>query len=134
VPTPRPTARPILVAEDDDALRELLSMVVADKLGAPVIEARNGREALDLVERTHPALVILDLTMPLLDGVEVCRRVKARPETRDIPIVAISASGRMDQAIAAECDDFLFKPFEYDDLVDRLRHWFGTAAYTSGAA
>jgi CheY-like chemotaxis protein len=128
VPAPRLPARPILVVEDDDALRTLLSMVVADELGAPVIEARNGREALELVELAQPALVILDLMMPLLDGVEVCRQVKARPETRDIPILAISAGGRMEQAIAAKCDDFLFKPFEYDDLVDRLRRWLGVAA------
>jgi CheY-like chemotaxis protein len=120
--------RPILVVEDDDALRALLTMVVRDELGAPVVEARNGREALEQVRRARPALLLVDLMMPVMDGLEVCRRIKADPRTRHIPLVAISAGARREQALAANCDDFLFKPFDYDDLLRKLRHWLAAAA------
>jgi len=119
--------RLILVVEDDDALRTLLSMVVRDELGAKVVEARNGREAIEQVRRARPALVLLDLMMPVMDGLEVCRRIKADPTTCDIPLVAFSAGARRDQAIAARCDDFLFKPFDYDDLLGKIRHWLNAA-------
>jgi two-component system phosphate regulon response regulator PhoB len=120
--------RPILVVEDDDALRTLLAMVVQDELGARVVEARNGREALERMRQARPALVLLDLRMPMLDGVELCRRVKSDPETRGIPVLAISAGARADQEIAADCDDFLFTPFDYDDLVGKLRRCLSRAA------
>jgi CheY-like chemotaxis protein len=121
------TDRPILVVEDDDALRALLTMVVRDEIGAPVVGARNGREAIEQVRSLRPALVVVDLMMPVMDGLEVCRRVKADPSTRDVPVLAIRQD-RADQAMAASCDDFLFKPFEYDDLMGRIRHWLSERA------
>lgn len=115
--------RPVLVVEDDDALRDLLSMVVRDELGARVLAARNGQEALALLRDERPVLVVLDLMMPIVDGLEVCRRAKADPATCGIPLIAISAGARQAQAMAARCDDFLFKPFEYEELVATLWRW-----------
>jgi CheY-like chemotaxis protein len=117
--------RPILIVEDDDALRKLLTMVVRDELGAEVVAARNGREALEQIQRERPALVLVDLMMPVMDGLEVCRRVKSNPDTQGIPLLAISAGAARDEALAASCDDFLFKPFDYDDLLGKMRHWLG---------
>ena len=123
------SSRPILIVEDDDTLRDLLAMVVGDALGAPVFEARNWREGLEQVRRARPALILVDLMLPPMDGLELCRRIKADPSTRDIPLLAISGGASRDQALAARCDDFLFKPFDYDDLLGKIRRWLrGKAA------
>jgi len=118
--------RPILVVEHDDALRTLLSMVVRDEIGAPVVEARDGREALEQVERVRPALMLVALRMPILDGHELCRRVKADPATRGIPLVALSGGDGDGRAVS--CDDYLVKPFGYDELVGKLRRWLSPPA------
>ena len=86
--------RPILVVEDDGALRALLTMVVRAELGEPIVEARNRREALEQVRRAKPALVLVDRLMPLMDGLDLRRQVKADPSTRDIRLLAIGAGAR----------------------------------------
>jgi CheY-like chemotaxis protein len=113
----------VLVVEDDDALRRLLAMVVRDELGAAVVEARNGVEALEEVRRARPSLLLVDLTLPVMGGLEVCRRLKADEETRAIPVVAISAGTRRGESPDPCWDDFLFKPFDYDELLAKIRHW-----------
>ena len=115
------TERPlVLVADDDVSIRELLADTLTE-LDVRVATARDGAEALDMVARQAPALAVLDVQMPRVDGTEVCRRLKADPATRDLPVVAISAGERRGVAIEAGCDAFVAKPFDLDDLLAAVR-------------
>lgn len=118
-----PNAATILIVDDDEGSRALLS-VVLDGAGYRLDAARDGKEALDAIARSRPDLVLLDAMMPVLDGFEVCRRVKASPAWSDIVIVMISGldgpEGR-DHAVECGADDFMLKPVAIDDLEPRVR-------------
>lgn len=107
----------ILVVEDQELNRELLIQLLA---GFYEVEtACDGQEALDRVDSFGPDLVLLDLSLPVLDGWTVARQMKSRPATRSIPIVALTAhamSGDRHQALEAGCDEYLTKPFREEDL------------------
>jgi len=107
----------ILVVEDQDLNRELLVQLLD---GIYKVEtAADGQEALDRVESLAPDLVLLDLSLPVVDGWTVARRLRADPNTRHIPIVALTAhamSGDRDQALSAGCNEYLTKPFREEDL------------------
>jgi CheY-like chemotaxis protein len=111
----------VLVVEDDDAIAEMLRGAFARELGANTVVARDGVEALAWIARIRPALVVMDVALPRLDGVEVARRVKADPVTRATRIVAISAltpSARVRRrSLEAGCDDFMAKPLDLDALL-----------------
>ena len=125
----RPRTRPprrvrsVLIVDDDESIRRVLADVVADDLGLPVETAIDGDAALASIARRRPALVFCDLMMPGTDGYEVCRRVKANPATRRIPVILASAAAQRASALAVGCDEFIAKPFEVDRLVDALRRW-----------
>jgi CheY-like chemotaxis protein len=113
----------VLIVEDEDAVRELLAAVV-EGLGRETALARDGEEALDLAGRVRPGLILLDRLLPRLGGEEIARSLKADPLTRDIPILAITASSApqcVDELLAAGCAAVLPKPFELDDLEAELR-------------
>jgi CheY-like chemotaxis protein len=117
---------PILVVDDDPELRQTLSEVLADS-GYQVVVAANGAEALDrLHEGLVPALILLDLMMPVLDGWEFCARQRADPSIASIPVVLMSASVNLpsDQRRGR----FISKPFELDTLLDAVRVHAGDAA------
>jgi putative two-component system response regulator len=122
--TLRPQRRPlVLVVDDVRANRELLDGYLA-ALGYDVREAADGQEALDAIDAGEPDLVLLDIEMPKLDGLEVCRRIKAHPTRRLVPVVLITA--RSDRAtrlagVAAGADDFLTKPFDAQELLIRTK-------------
>jgi putative two-component system response regulator len=122
--TLRPQRRPlVLVVDDVRANRELLDGYLA-ALGYDVREAADGQEALDAIDAREPDLVLLDIEMPKLDGLEVCRRIKAHPTRRLVPVVLITA--RSDRAtrlagVAAGADDFLTKPFDAQELLIRTK-------------
>jgi two-component system, cell cycle response regulator DivK len=80
----------ILVAEDYDDTRSLIRMLLQTK-GHRVVEAVNGREVVELAARERPDLILMDLNMPVMDGVEATRRLRARPEVSDVPVVAVTA-------------------------------------------
>lgn len=111
----------VLVVEDQELNRELLIQLLA---GSYEVEtASDGREALSRVESFSPDLVLLDLSLPVLDGWAVARQLKSRPDTRMIPIVALTAhamAGDRVQALEAGCDEYLTKPFREDDLFNLL--------------
>jgi CheY-like chemotaxis protein len=113
----------ILVVDDTADNRELLTTIL-QTAGFTVIEAVNGAEALEAALR-NPALVFLDLLMPELDGFEVCRRLRANPATRHIPICAMSAvySGASERrdAFAAGADGFLSWPSDPEQVVAMVR-------------
>jgi CheY-like chemotaxis protein len=104
----------ILVADDERPLRELL-VAVFGAIGHRVLEARDGRQALELVAAERPDAIVSDVMMPVMDGVELCRRVKADAATSRLPIVLMSAAaGRRVEGSGA--DAFVSKPFDLDEL------------------
>jgi len=116
--------RRVLVVDDSEDIRAMVSQVLVEELGIPVLEAGSVESALALIARERPRLVLIDLSMPPLDGVTCVRRVRAELTGWPGAIVAMSASpDRRDEALAAGCDAFLSKPFNLDTLLDLVRAW-----------
>jgi len=113
----------VLIVEDEMAQREVLGYnLEAD--GFRVIKAEDGEEALLLVAEEKPDILVLDWMMPNLSGIEVCRRLKSRPETRGIPIIMLSArSEEVDKVRGLEtgADDYVVKPYSVIELMARVR-------------
>ena len=119
MPTPKCT---ILIAEDTEDIRHLVKFMLELK-GCQVLEAAHGKEAVELAPQHKPDLILMDLRMPVLDGLEATRRLRQIPETKNIPIVALSAhceDGWHGAAIAAGCDDCIMKPIEDQVLAEIL--------------
>jgi CheY-like chemotaxis protein len=111
----------VLVVEDVDFNRELVVQLLEDKYH--VIEAVNGQEGVELAERERPDLILMDLSLPVMDGWEATRRLKANDDLRLIPIIALTAhamAGDKEKALAAGCDDYLVKPLDEDELMARI--------------
>lgn len=107
----------VLVVDDDAAIREVVTMALQDE-GYDVVAAL-GAEALSIARRRRPAVILLDIMMPLVDGVEIARRLRADPSTRDIPIIAMSAITVLaETAHGMQADGQLAKPFNLDELID----------------
>jgi CheY-like chemotaxis protein len=113
----------VVLADDDPAVRDVLTSIVGLELSVLVAEAEDGDEVLRVVRSDRPALVVVDVVMPRLGGLEVARELKADPATCAIPVIAISAGASRAQALAAGCDDFIPKPFDLDEFVDTIRRW-----------
>ncbi len=114
---------PVLVVDDEDAVRSLFARALRDA-GYDTREAADGVEALDLLERERVALIVLDSTMPRLDGAGVVRAVRERAATRTLPVILITGSGDENSVITgleAGADDFLEKPARLDEVVARVR-------------
>ena len=112
------TPRKILIAEDDAASRELLAEILAN-LGYQVVEACDGREALQKIEETNPELILLDIQMPVLDGIAVLWRLRGNPRFRDRPVIAVTAyamQGDRDQTLRAGFNGYLSKPVDVATL------------------
>lgn len=123
----------ILVADDEPSARGLLRRVL-EQAGYGVIEASTGRTALDLCLRERPDLLIADIKMPDLDGVELCRAVKSDPAVRLTPVVHITGSLFREEklrALAAGSDEFVAKPFDIEELLIRVRSLLRTKRLTS---
>jgi CheY-like chemotaxis protein len=111
----------VLVAEDDPVVLDLLVAVLREELGVRALGVRDGREALRLVEDGGVDLVVVDVTMSGLDGAGLAARMRARPETRAIPIVATSAAPGGGPSIAPWSSAFVAKPFELERLIEVVR-------------
>ena len=110
----------VLCIEDNEASLRLLERVLARRPGTEVIPAPDGTSGVQLAQVRHPGLVLVDLNLPDMSGLDVVRTLTEAPSTRTIPIVVLSAeSGRRQRAnaIAAGARDYLTKPFEIDDLL-----------------
>ena len=113
----------ILIVEDEPAQSEVLAYNLKAE-GYHVITADNGEDALILVDENMPDLILLDWMMPHVSGIEVCRRLKIRPETRSIPIIMLSArSEEIDRVRGLEigADDYVAKPYSIIELMARVR-------------
>ncbi|HDY94447.1 MAG: phosphate regulon transcriptional regulator PhoB [Sulfitobacter litoralis] len=113
----------ILLVEDEPAQREILAYNLESE-GFDVRRAENGEEAILLVAEALPDLVILDWMMPLLSGIEVCRQLKTREDTRNIPVIMLSArSEEVDTVRGLEtgADDYVVKPYSMRELMARVR-------------
>lgn len=116
-------AGPILVVDDDASNRDLMEAILAGQ-GFEVITATNGLQALELVTKRSPDVVLLDIVMPRMDGLEACRRIKANPETQLTPVVLVTALAATQdrlRGIDAGADDFLNKPYDPSELLARVR-------------
>src|SRR5512142_455219 len=113
----------VLVAEDEGALVTLLRYNL-EREGYRVLEAMDGEEALLVAAEERPDLVLLDWMLPQLSGIEVCRRLRAKQETRNVPIIMLTARGEETDRIRGldtGADDYLTKPFAMTELLARLR-------------
>ena len=113
----------VLVVEDEEALSQLLKYNL-EKEGYRVSVARDGEEALVVADEVKPDLVLLDWMLPKAPGIEVCRRLRARQETRNTPIVMLTArdeEGDRIRGLDTGADDYISKPFSMTELLARLR-------------
>jgi len=116
-------AKKILVVEDEPDIRKLVRYNLTQER-FQVVEAEDGEKALKLVQREKPHLVILDLMLPGMSGLELCRSLRARPETARLPILMLTAkAGEADRVVGLEmgADDYLTKPFSPRELVARVK-------------
>jgi two-component system cell cycle response regulator DivK len=113
----------ILVVEDQEDNRQILRDLLANA-GYEMIEADDGEKAVAAALREHPDLILMDIQLPVLDGYEATRRIKARPELKAIPIIAVTSyalSGDAAKALEAGCDDYVPKPYSPRALLAKIR-------------
>jgi CheY-like chemotaxis protein len=116
----------LLIADDEPAVRALVHVTLEGD-DYEILEAEDGVEALEKARDQSPRLVLLDIMMPRLDGLEVCRQLKADPDTSDIVVVMLTQAQERDrdQGLAAGADDYFTKPFSplaLLNMVERVRH------------
>lgn len=112
----------ILLVEDNEMNRDMLSRRLV-RSGYEVVIAVHGEEGVALARTTSPDLVLMDMSLPVLDGWEATRRLKADPATREIPVISLTAhamAGDREKAREAGCDDFDTKPVEYTRLLSKI--------------
>lgn len=115
----------ILVVEDQEDNRQILRDLLAS-VGYEMFEAENGQEALAAVAEHRPDLILMDIQLPIMDGYEATRRIKADPALKSIPIIAVTSyalSGDEEKARAAGCDDFVPKPYSPRQLMAKIRQY-----------
>jgi CheY-like chemotaxis protein len=114
----------VLYIEDNDDNVYMLKMRLELLDEFEVLTAEDGEKGCEMAAAERPDIVLMDLEMPGIDGWEATRRLKSNPDTRDIPVIALSAhalAGSREKALAAGCDEFDTKPVEFDRLVATLR-------------
>lgn len=120
-------AKKILVVDDEPDLLDLIKFRFK-KWGYDVIYAANGQEALDKIQREAPDLVVLDLRLPIISGHEVCKRIKADDNTKNIPVILFTASVSSDLGQKAKelgADDYIVKPFDPEALLGKVKKLIG---------
>jgi CheY-like chemotaxis protein len=111
----------VLVVDDDPEVRVMLETCLRVE-GYDVLTAQNGSDALSIARQTLPCLILLDLMMPIMDGIEFRRRQQRAPDLRDVPVVCLSAHHNARQtAVDLGLNDCLGKPFDLDQLIDVVR-------------
>jgi two-component system, cell cycle response regulator DivK len=121
--------RILYVEDNDDNVYMLKSRL--ERKGFSVIVARDGAEGIAMAVDQKPALILMDLSLPVIDGWEATRQLKARPDTRHIPIIVITAhamEGDRESALATGCDDFDTKPVQFPRLLGKIQSLLPTEA------
>jgi CheY-like chemotaxis protein len=119
----------ILLVEDNEMNRDMLSRRLARK-GYEVAIAVDGQQGIAMARSETPDLILMDMSLPVLDGWEATRRLKAAAETKAIPVIALTAHamvGDREKAVEAGCDDFDTKPIEFPRLVEKIEALLGKA-------
>lgn len=119
------SARKILVVEDNQDNREMVVKVLKFN-GYEVIEAVDGEEGIEKAKTEAPALILLDIYLPKMDGYEVAKRLKGDTGLKDIPVIALTAhamKGNREQALAAGCDGYIAKPIDIRELPKQIEQF-----------
>ena len=112
----------VLLVEDNEMNRDMLSRRLIRR-GFEVSLAVDGQQGVDMAARESPDIILMDMSLPVLDGWEASRRLKANPGTQAIPLIALTAhamAGDRDRAIQAGCDDYDTKPIEFPRLLEKI--------------
>lgn len=112
----------ILLVEDNEANRDMLSRRLIRK-GFEVVMALDGQQAVDMAVSENPDLILMDMSLPVIDGWEATRRVKSELTTRAIPVIALTAhamAGDREKALDAGCDDYDTKPIDFTRLLEKI--------------
>lgn len=127
----RPPPRDLVLAVDDNPTNLKLLRVLLRGAGYHVATAQDGEEALQLLQTLSPRLILMDIQLPGMDGLELTRRIKADPATRHIRIIAVTAyamKGDEEKAAAAGCDGYVTKPIDTGRLLDLVSTWLAEGA------
>jgi two-component system, cell cycle response regulator DivK len=119
----------VLLVEDNDMNRDMLSRRLIRR-GFQVVFAMDGQHGIDLARSERPDIILMDMSLPVIDGWEATRRLKADDATRSVPVIGLTAhamSGDREKAIEAGCDDYDTKPVELDRLIGKIERLLGTA-------
>jgi two-component system cell cycle response regulator DivK len=125
----------ILLVEDNEMNRDMLSRRLVRR-GYEVIIAVDGQQGVDMALSIKPDLILMDMSLPVLDGWEATRTIKSKDETKAIPVIALTAhamSGDREKALAAGCDDYDTKPIELDRLLPKIQALLEKSAATPAA-
>ena len=117
----------VLLVEDNELNRDMLSKRLTRR-GYDVITAGDGQQGVDLAQSQSPDLILMDMSLPVLDGWQATRRIKSDPATKGIPIVALTAhamSGDREKAMEAGCDDYDSKPVDMNRLLKKMNDLLG---------
>lgn len=122
----------ILLVEDNEMNRDMLSRRLVRK-GYEVLIAVDGAEGVEMSVSKEPDLILMDMSLPVLDGWQATTQIKANPETEEIPVIAITANamaGDREKCLAAGCDDYDTKPIEFPRLLDKIQKLLSKRATT----
>ena len=117
-----------MVVEDYEDTRLLLKAGL-EGLGYEVLEAENGQEAIDIADHQRPDLILMDLDLPILDGIAATQHIRQRPELEDVPIVALTAypmSYTRVKAFAKGCNEYMSKPIDMSELADLVNRYLSS--------
>lgn len=117
----------ILIVEDNEFNRDMLSRRLVKK-NFIIDVAEDGQQALDVVSQSRPDLILMDVSLPNMDGWETTRRLKGNDETKDIPIIALTAHAMPEdyqKSMEAGCDDYDTKPVELPRLIEKIKQYLG---------
>ncbi len=119
----------VLLVEDNEMNRDMLSRRLIRR-GFQVLFAMDGQQGVDLARSERPDIILMDMSLPVIDGWEATRRVKADDATRSVPVIGLTAhamAGDREKAIEAGCDDYDTKPVELDRLIGKIERLIGAA-------
>jgi CheY-like chemotaxis protein len=120
----------VLLVEDTEDNRQMMKRLL-EMSGYQVVEAINGEEAVKLASEAQPTIILMDLSLPLIDGLTATRRIRSLPDLSKVPIIAVSAHDTADfhsEALAAGCNAYITKPIDYPELEEIVNRLVSTGA------